>query len=80
MAIEQPEIHLHPRLQAEIADVFLDGALGPRKNTFLLETHSEHLLLRIGRGGSGETNERAACPRTYRRCAPRTSPCSYIIP
>lgn len=49
VAIEQPEIHLHPRLQAELGDVFLEGALGPRKNTFLLETHSEHLLLRIMR-------------------------------
>lgn len=49
VAIEQPEIHLHPRLQAELADVFLEGALGPRKNTFLLETHSEHLLLRLMR-------------------------------
>jgi len=47
VAIEQPEIHLHPKLQAELGDVFIDSALGERKNTFLLETHSEHLLLRI---------------------------------
>lgn len=49
VAIEQPEIHLHPRLQAELGDVFIESALGERKNTFLLETHSEHLLLRIMR-------------------------------
>jgi hypothetical protein len=47
VAIEQPEIHLHPALQAELGDVFIESALGERKNTFLLETHSEHLILRI---------------------------------
>lgn len=49
VAIEQPEIHLHPRLQGELADVFLESALGPNKNTFILETHSEHMILRIMR-------------------------------
>lgn len=49
IAIEQPELHLHPRLQAELGDVFIESALGPRRNTLLLETHSEHLLLRIMR-------------------------------
>ncbi len=47
VAIEQPEIHLHPALQAELGDVFIESALGPQKNTFILETHSEHLILRI---------------------------------
>jgi predicted ATPase len=58
IAIEQPEIHLHPALQAELADAFLESAdLGTVDDdgvpdggaTFLLETHSEHLLLRIMR-------------------------------
>ena len=47
LAMEQPEIHLHPALQAELADVFISSALGEQKNTFILETHSEHLILRI---------------------------------
>lgn len=47
IAMEQPEIHLHPALQAELADVFIDAALGERQNTFILETHSEHLILRL---------------------------------
>jgi predicted ATPase len=47
VAIEQPEIHLHPALQAELGDVFIESALGERKNTFLIETHSEHLILRL---------------------------------
>jgi len=49
VAIEQPEIHLHPALQAELGDVFLESALGGNRNRFLIETHSEHLLLRIMR-------------------------------
>ena len=49
LAIEQPEIHLHPALQAELGDVFIESALGEGRNTFLVETHSEHLLLRIMR-------------------------------
>jgi hypothetical protein len=47
--IEQPEIHLHPKLQADLGDVFIEAALaeaGPH-HTFLIETHSEHLILRI---------------------------------
>ena len=49
LAMEQPEIHLHPALQAELGDVFIESALGERKNTFILETHSEHLILRLMR-------------------------------
>ncbi len=47
VAIEQPEIHLHPALQAELGDVFLHSALGGQGNAFLIETHSEHLILRV---------------------------------
>ncbi len=46
--IEQPEIHLHPRLQAELAELVVQSA-STRGNQFILETHSEHLLLRIRR-------------------------------
>ena len=44
-----PFHHLHPRLQAELADVFIESALGDAQNTFIIETHSENLLLRIMR-------------------------------
>lgn len=47
IAMEQPEIHLHPALQAELADVFIESAIGDQSNTFILETHSEHLILRL---------------------------------
>lgn len=49
IAIEQPEIHLHPAIQSDLADVFIESALGEKRNTFIIETHSEHLLLRIMR-------------------------------
>ena len=47
LLIEQPEIHLHPAHQAELGDLFIRSALGEQKNTLLLETHGENLILRI---------------------------------
>lgn len=46
VAIEQPELHLHPKAQCELADEFI-RAYHKEGNSFILETHSEHLLLRI---------------------------------
>jgi AAA ATPase domain/AAA domain, putative AbiEii toxin, Type IV TA system/Protein of unknown function (DUF3696) len=48
VCVEQPEIHVHPRLQAELADLFISAA-EERGNQFLVETHSEHLVLRLQR-------------------------------
>lgn len=47
--IEQPEIHVHPKLQAELGDVFLRTALFENlmRNRYIIETHSENLILRI---------------------------------
>jgi len=57
VSIEQPELHIHPRLQTALADVFIAQlprrtrgwrSLGIGNETmFLLETHSEHLILRF---------------------------------
>lgn len=47
--IEQPELHLHPAAQAELGDFFLQLSLVESRPIFLLETHSEHLILRIMR-------------------------------
>jgi len=46
--LEQPEIHLHPTVQAGLADVFID-AIRRRKIQIVLESHSEHLLRRLQR-------------------------------
>ncbi|WP_420455960.1 DUF3696 domain-containing protein [Rubrivirga sp.] len=48
LIFEQPEIHLHPRVQAGLADVFLD-AIKRRGVQIVLESHSEHLLRRLQR-------------------------------
>ena len=42
--IQQPELHLHPALQAALGDVFIECSPGRQ---VVIETHSEHLLLRI---------------------------------
>ncbi len=46
--LEQPEIHLHPRVQAGLADVLVD-AMSSRGVQIILESHSEHLLRRLQR-------------------------------
>lgn len=49
IAIEQPEIHLHPALQADLADVFIESSQKDNPNSYLIETHSEYILMRIMR-------------------------------
>lgn len=46
--LEQPEIHPHPLAQAHLADLILNVAQH-RKIQVILESHSEHLLLRLQR-------------------------------
>lgn len=52
--MEQPEIHLHPQVQAELADAFIAAVRArehdaPRRVQLVIETHSEHLLNRLQR-------------------------------
>ncbi len=46
--LEQPEIHLHPSVQAWLADVFID-VVKNRNVQIIVESHSEHLLRRLQR-------------------------------
>ena len=52
--IEQPELHLHPAVQSEMADLFV-AAIHSKENgeergvQFLIESHSEHFLRRLQR-------------------------------
>lgn len=61
--LEQPEIHLHPSVQAGLADVFID-AIKTRNVQIIVESHSEHLLRRLQRRiaeeKDGFSNEDAA--------------------
>ena len=52
--MEQPEIHLHPQVQAELADVFISATRareesGARNVQLIIESHSEHFLNRLQR-------------------------------
>lgn len=42
--IEQPEVHLHPTLQAKFIETLL--SIGS-KNTYFIETHSEHIIRKL---------------------------------
>lgn len=46
ICVEQPEIHLHPRLQAELAEYFCNTTK-ENNNQWIIETHSEALMLRL---------------------------------
>jgi len=63
--LEQPEIHLHPSVQAGLADVFLD-AVRRRSVQIIFESHSEHLLRRLQRRiAEDETNETGQATELY---------------
>ncbi len=47
ISIEQPEVHVHPKLQADLGDLLVKAI--SRGNQFIIETHSEHLVLRLQR-------------------------------
>jgi hypothetical protein len=49
--IQQPELHLHPALQSKLGDVIVKSVENKEylRSFTLIETHSEHLLLRVMR-------------------------------
>lgn len=46
LAIEEPEIHQHPKYQSILAEVFVDAYLGYNVQ-FIIETHSEYLIRKL---------------------------------
>ena len=48
ICVEQPEIHLHPVLQGHLGDYFIDSSMN-HENQWIIETHSESLMLRLQR-------------------------------
>ena len=49
MILEQPGIHLHPKAQADLADLLIE-VITERNLQILIESHSEHLLTRLQLG------------------------------
>ena len=47
LIIEQPEVHLNPKIQAQLADFFI--TLIKSDFLFFIETHSEHIISRLQR-------------------------------
>jgi hypothetical protein len=46
LTVEQPELHIHPALQVALGDLFIYAAKQKGK-AFIMETHSEHVILRL---------------------------------
>ena len=62
LAVEQPELHLHPAIQCRLADVFIRALHEQENRLFILETHSEHLMLRLMRRVRETTEDTLAEP------------------
>jgi len=61
VAIEQPALHIHPALQVALGDLFIEQVREYPDLKFILETHSEHLMLRFLRR-IRETGEGSLAP------------------
>jgi hypothetical protein len=61
VAVEQPELHIHPAFQVALGDIFIEQVRKHVDLKFILETHSEHLMLRFLRR-IRETGEQEAPP------------------
>ena len=48
LILEQPEAHLHPKVQSELADLLIE-VVKKRKLQIILESHSENLIVRLMR-------------------------------
>jgi len=48
-SIEQPELHLHPAVQCELGSFLAECVSKENSRLALIETHSEHMLLRLQR-------------------------------
>lgn len=46
IAIEEPEVHLHPKFQSELAEMFIDAYTNYNVH-FIIETHSEYIIRKL---------------------------------
>jgi len=64
LILEQPELHLHPKVQSRLGDFFLAMAKSGRQ--CLVETHSEHIINRIRlRAAESETEDVLKLAQVY---------------
>ena len=75
IACEQPELHVHPRVQVAIGDLLTQAN---EKANFLIETHSEHLILRLLRR-IRETND-GDLPEGMKALTPKEVSITYLEP
>jgi predicted ATPase len=81
--MEQPEIHLHPRIQAQLADVFISAVQAwehgkPRNIQLIIETHSEHFLSRLQRRVAEESIDTTDVAVYYARRAGVSSKLDHL--
>lgn len=65
-AVQQPEVHLHPRAQAALGELIYE-LTKDRKHSFLLETHSDYLIDRFRLAMAGDKNPPSAQVLFFRR-------------
>jgi hypothetical protein len=78
VVIEQPELHLHPGAQGGMADLLIKGKRTPGR-ALLIETHSEHITLRLLRR-IRETGEGFLDDQVERQLRPEELSVVYIEP
>ena len=74
--IEQPELHLHPAAQCELGDVVIRAF--NRGRFSIIETHSEHMLLRVLKRVRKTVSGSADDPEL--KCLPETLSVLYFEP
>jgi AAA ATPase domain len=63
-AIQQPEVHLHPRAQAALGDVFFEMA-DTGKKRFVIETHSDFTIDRFRKNYRDRKTSKAKLPDSH---------------
>ncbi len=78
VTIEQPELHVHPAIQIAMGELFYFAGLELREldRIFLIEAHSEHLLLRILRRIQQSNNN--ILPSGYPKITPKDVSVIYV--
>ncbi|HFK7270235.1 TPA: AAA family ATPase [Enterobacter asburiae] len=77
IAIEQPELHIHPALQVALGDLFTQLQVpAVTKPMFIIETHSEHIILRLLRRVKESNNN--TLPQKFKKVCPDDISVTYI--